>query len=36
MKQSIKDILYFIILLILSIWLGWRIAYQLEHFIWQY
>ena len=36
MKESIKDLIIFAILLGVAIWVGWMIAYQLEHFIWNY
>ena len=36
MKQSIKELVIFAIILLFVIWLGWRIAYQISHFIWGY
>ena len=36
MKQNIKGFIIFIIITLFFIWLGWRIAEQINHFIWGY
>lgn len=36
MKQRIKDLIIFAIILGFMIFLGWRIAEQVNHFIWGY